>query len=95
MAKVLGSYVGEVFRRNHGATWGMVDLEGQSFPGLKASGQAGLFWPWGRVQNRIRNGPQDNVWQYYRHLVEKSGASPPSPPAGHEKTNWWRRLLGR
>ncbi|HEY4210998.1 MAG TPA: hypothetical protein VGM84_05940 [Steroidobacteraceae bacterium] len=95
MAKVLGSYVGEVFRRNHGATWGMVDLEGQAYPGLKASGPAGLFWPWGRVQNRIRNGPEDNVWHYYQHLVERNGAARPSAPAGSQKATWWRRMLGR
>jgi hypothetical protein len=80
-AKMFGSYIGEVFRRNHGATWGLITLHGQTFPGLKASGAAGLFWPWGRAQNRIRNGEEDNVWHYYQILVESNGSSsPPSEP---------------
>jgi hypothetical protein len=36
-AKAFGSYVGEVYRRNHGAQWGMVTLGGQQFPGLRRS----------------------------------------------------------
>ena len=93
-AKLFGSYVGEVFRRNHGAAWGIVTLEGQSFPGLKASGAAGLFWPWGRVQNRIRNGPEDNVWHYYQQLIGRNGTSSVPPPETPRKAPWWRRLRG-
>lgn len=93
-AKLFGSYVGEVFRRNHGATWGIVSLEGQSFPGLKASGPAGLFWPWGRVQNRIRNGPEDDVWHYYQYLLSRNGNYPPSPPETTKRRTWWQRLRG-
>ena len=33
-AKAFGSYVGEVYRRNHGTQWGVVSLGGQQFPGL-------------------------------------------------------------
>ena len=90
-AKLFGSYVGEVFRRNHGATWGMVTLEGQSFPGLNASGPAGLFWPWGRAQNRIKNGPEDNIWHYYQHLISRNSTSSPSPL----KSTWWQGLRGK
>jgi hypothetical protein len=93
-AKLFGSYVGEVFRRTHGATWGIVTLDHQSFPGLKGSGPAGLFWPWGRARNRIRNGPEDNVWHYYQHLLSRNGVSPLSPPATTNKRTWWQRLWG-
>src|SRR5258707_15287677 len=34
-AKMFGSYVGEGYRKNHGATWGMVELDGQHFPGME------------------------------------------------------------
>ncbi len=68
-AKMLGSYVGEVFRRNHGAEWGMVTLGDDSIPGLRASGSEQLFWPMGKVQKRLVNGPEDNVWHYYQDLV--------------------------
>ena len=67
-AKMWGSYLGEVYRKNHGATWGLVTQGDQSIPGLQAlSGK--LFWPWGRVENRLRKGAEDNVWHYYLHLT--------------------------
>jgi hypothetical protein len=72
-AKMLGSYVGEVFRRNHGARWGMVTFGGDEFPGMQADRTGALFWPWGRVQNRLVNGPEDNVWHYYQSLVRRDG----------------------
>ena len=31
-AKMFGSCVGEVYRRNHGATWGMVGMQDRSSP---------------------------------------------------------------
>jgi hypothetical protein len=66
--KMLGSYIGEVFRRNHGADWGWVTLQGSRFPGLQAKAGT-LFWPWGRAMNRIVSGPEDNLWHYYQALV--------------------------
>lgn len=68
--KMIGSYLGEVFRRNHDAEWGWVTLEGEQMPGMRARG-GGLFWPWGRAQNRIINGPEDNLWHYFNYLLEK------------------------
>ncbi|HTV28591.1 MAG TPA: hypothetical protein VMF32_12475 [Xanthobacteraceae bacterium] len=67
-SRMWGSYLGEVYRKNHGATWGLVTHGDQSFPGMKATSGT-LFWPWGRVQNRLRNGPEDNVWHYYLDLT--------------------------
>jgi hypothetical protein len=67
-SRMWGSYLGEVFRKNHGAAWGLLTQGDQSFPGMRATSGA-LFWPWGRVENRIRNGPEDNVWHYYQHLT--------------------------
>jgi hypothetical protein len=93
--KLFGSYVGEVFRRNHGASWGLVTLEGQSFPGLKTAGSAQLFWPWGRVQNRLRNGPGDNVWHYYALLLSKERVAPPSAPPQTKRATWWQKLRGQ
>lgn len=68
-AKMFGSYVGEVFRRNHGATWGIVTIDNESFPGMKSAHDGVEFWPWGRAQRRLVNGPEDNIWVYYRVLV--------------------------
>lgn len=69
-SKGFGSYVGEVYRRNHGGEWGMISLDGQTFPGLRT--KAGTnFWPWGRVANRIKDGDENNVFDYYRLLLQK------------------------
>jgi hypothetical protein len=73
-SKMWGSYLGEVYRKNHGAIWGLVTQGGHSFPGLQATSGT-LFWPWGRVENRLRNGPEDNVWRYYQHLTSQLQAS--------------------
>lgn len=69
-AKGYGSYIGEVYRRNHGGEWGIVSLNGQKFPGLKTKSGVN-FWPWGRALNRIMQGPENNVADYYRALLEK------------------------
>jgi hypothetical protein len=66
--KALGSYIGEVFRRNHGAEWGWVTLQRNRFPGMQHR-PGSLFWPWGKALNRIVNGPEDNLWGYYRALL--------------------------
>jgi len=77
-AKGFGSYIGEVYRRNHGAEWGMFTWEGESFPGLQSKQNPNNFWPWGKVQNRIKNGEEDNVQQYYHLLIEKTEVKSPS-----------------
>lgn len=75
-AKALGSYVGEVFRRNHGASWGLVHLGDDTFPGLQAEKTLGLFWPWGKARNRIVNGEEDSVLLYYNVLVREHSDRP-------------------
>jgi hypothetical protein len=73
-SKMFGSYIGEVFRNNHGGYWGMVTLGDEPFPGIRAMNRSkGLFWPWARVRNRIVNGIEDNVWHSYQSLVERFG----------------------
>ena len=73
LAKTYGSYIGEVFRRNHGASWGIISLQGQSVPGLQAAQTPNVFWPWIKANERLTAGPEDNVWHYYQHLLEKHG----------------------
>lgn len=95
-ATMLGSYVGEVFRRNHGAAWGMVTLQRQSFPGLMASQSSGTFWLWARARSRIVDGPSDNMWHYYQVLIEEHGVPGDRPVLGTaaSKKSWWGRLAG-
>ena len=63
-SKMMGSYVGEVIRREHGGSWGMLKAGDEQFPGLSLG-----HWPWSRAYKRIVNGPEDNVWHYYVMLV--------------------------
>ena len=67
--KMLGSYTGEVYRKNHGAEWGWVTLNGNRFPGLRRQ-QSKLFWPWGKARDRIINGKEDNLFNYYKYLAD-------------------------
>ncbi len=69
-AKAFGSYVGEVYRRNHGATRSIVTLGGHNFPGLRTTSGVN-FWPWGRAFNRITKGSEDNVSDYYAGIGAK------------------------
>lgn len=69
-AKAYGSYVGEVYRRNHGGEWGMVTLGGQRSPGMRTSSNTN-FWPWGRAFDRITSGEANNIADYYSTLLKK------------------------
>jgi hypothetical protein len=69
-ATIFGSYIGEVYRRNHGAEWGMVSLGGQQFPGLQTKSGVN-FWPSVRALKRITGGAENNVEDYYRLLLTK------------------------
>jgi hypothetical protein len=69
-AKAYGSYVGEVYRRNHGGEWGMVSIGANRFLGVRTT-SGSSFWPWGRVFNRITKGPEDNLSDYYMALLQR------------------------
>ena len=71
-AKMFGSYVGEVYRKNHGATWGWVEMDGHRFPGLKTAESGITFWPWGRAHNRLVDGGENNISHYYQELIRRS-----------------------
>jgi hypothetical protein len=87
-SRMWGSYLGEVYRKNHGATWGLITHGDDSFPGMRAKSGT-LFWPWARVENRIRNGPEDNVWHYYLDLTGQLQASGSKEPSGLKKLSRW------
>ncbi|MEQ1812732.1 MAG: hypothetical protein ABL889_22585 [Terricaulis sp.] len=66
--KIFGSYVGEVYRKNHGGVWGVITTDGNQIPGVRGLNGT-LLWPWARVENRMRQGPQESVLTYYLQLV--------------------------
>jgi len=68
-AKIFGSYVGEVFRKNHGALWGIITLQGRRIFGLQIPDSEMRIWPWLLAQNRITNGPEDNISYFYKMVI--------------------------
>ena len=64
----LGSYIGEVYRRNHEATWGWITEGAEVFPGLRQS-KGGYFWPWAKALDRIKTNSTPNISDYYHFLV--------------------------
>ena len=68
LAQAFGAYVGEVYRKHHGATWGTVTLNGNSYPGFRTESGVNV-WPVGRVLNVITDGPDNDIAYFYRKLV--------------------------
>jgi hypothetical protein len=71
---MIGSYLGEVYRKNHGAEWGWVTSRDSRFPGMQTKTNQ-IFWPTGRAQKRVMNGAEDNLWHYYQYLVNPDADS--------------------
>jgi len=69
VARAFGAYVGEVFRRNHGAAWGTVTMNGADYAGLRTDAGVNVWWT-GRVLNRITDGPENNIAVFYRKLAQ-------------------------
>ena len=68
IAQGFGSYIGEVYRRNHDATWGWITQDEEYFPGLQQA-TGGLFWPWTKALDRIKTNSEPNISDYYHFLV--------------------------
>jgi hypothetical protein len=75
-SKLFGSYIGEVYRKNHGATWGIVQTNGWNMPALKADLNGQVFLPLVRTRDRIVDGAANNVGEYYSQLPHKPDATP-------------------
>jgi hypothetical protein len=52
-----------VYRKNHGAEWGWVTLQGRRFPGMQDKKT------WGKAHGRVVKGYEDKLWHYYQWLV--------------------------
>ena len=72
-AKIFGSYVGEVFRKNYGGSWGFcADESGEKQYALEQNGT--IIWPHTRAYKRLVDGPENNVWHYYQVLARRPHA---------------------
>lgn len=74
-----GSYVGECIRRTCGGTWimGGEMYPGMSIPVLQLPNGRSECWPQIKVEKRILNGEEDNIWHYAQLIVRQAGG--PSP----------------
>ncbi len=66
LVTMIGSYLGEVLRRNHGADWGWVSVNGRRVLGLRAHATGALFTPVETVRRRVHQGAASNLWRTYR-----------------------------
>ena len=69
LVQMLGSYVGEVYRRNHGGKWGFAAANGKRLMVIKAEDGNSLLWPIERIRQRLRSGGSNNVWVYYQSRI--------------------------
>ena len=69
LVQMLGSYVGEVYCRNHGGAWGFAATNGRRLMAVKAKEGNTLLWPIERIKQRIRGGGSSNVWAYYQSQI--------------------------
>ena len=70
MSKMYGGYVGEVIRRAAGGEW-MLDEEVVPGAGtICLRRDANRVFPPAKVHKRLTNGPEDNVWHYFRIVME-------------------------
>jgi hypothetical protein len=63
---MFGAYIGEVFRRGKGGVW----ANNQEFSAVGIQHGASWLFPQGKVHDRLRNGSEDNLWTYFRALLE-------------------------
>lgn len=75
VATAFGSYLGEVLRRYHSAEWGLINMNGQDFPGMRQP-DGGLVWPWIKAHKRLTLGAEHDVWHYYQVLAGVREATP-------------------
>ena len=68
VAQGFGSYIGEVYRRNHGGTWGWITQDDDTFAGIKPE-RGGPFWPWAKALDRIKTNTEPTISDYYHFLV--------------------------
>ena len=76
VSKKFGGYIGEVFRRSHGGEWG---FNHEISPGsiiISLCKDDLQIFPPTKVYKRLTNGPEDNVWSYFRVIQQQALTTP-------------------
>jgi len=75
-SKMFGGYIGEVFRRAHGGEW---RFNQEIAPGsivISLCKDDLQIFPPAKVYKRLTNGPEDNVWSYFRVIHQQALCAP-------------------
>ena len=67
ICKMLGGYIGEVFRRAKGGDWAI----NPEFNVLGVQRDKAWIFPPSKVHKRLSNGAEDNLWSYFRVLCDE------------------------
>lgn len=74
MSLTYGAYIAEVLKRKHGGTWSYQSslYRGREILTFHAGAPERMeIWPQIKVEKRLRNGPEDNVWHYFQLTLQK------------------------
>jgi hypothetical protein len=76
MCFYFGTYIAEVIRRTYGGTWSDQSAlhPGHAIPTFHVGANRMEIWPQMKVEKRLRNGPEDNVWHYFQLTVQRLDA---------------------
>ena len=68
---MLGSYLGEVIRREINGSWRGSDDDPEVILNVEVIGPNGaVIWPIQRIMKRFQNGSEDDVWAYAQGTIE-------------------------
>ena len=67
MCKMLGGYVGEVYRRQKGGEWAINDR----FKAFGVNRGGTWIFPPAKIHKRLTNGDEDNIWVYFQVLLQQ------------------------
>ena len=67
VCKMLGGYIGEVLRRTKGGEWAI----NQEFSAIGIQRDESWVFPPAKVHKRLTNGSEDNLWSYFRVLLDE------------------------
>jgi len=70
VARALGSYLAEVYRIFNGGSWGWVELESGSFPGIQTTKGSHLL-PLAKSLDRIKTGTDPDLWEYFQLMTQQ------------------------
>ena len=88
----LGSYVGEVIRRERNGEWHGDDSDAAAEVNVELHlADGSVCWPIQRVMKRLKNGAEDGISAYGLGLGVVVGSQPQPPP----KVSFIKRLFGQ